>query len=259
MGFKVCTRPVGGGYPLLASRGCPEFCTYCPHRILAGYRMRSIANIVDEMERLCDQVSRPYVIFRDPLFTEQRDRVVELCDEIMRRGLKLTFEAETRLDRLDVALLDKLHAAGFRAMSFGVESSDPTTLKKSGRRPVPLVPGAIAILRAHRQRTRGKRMLVGPDFTDHGFVFHQPDGSWLTPGVVSQTFLRRVGRYELPRLTLHGLRHTWATLALERGIHPRVVQERLGHSTIAITLGIYSHVSPTLHDEAAQLIADVML
>lgn len=137
MGFKLFTRPVGGGYPLLASRGCPEFCTYCPHRILAGYRMRSIANIVDEMERLCDQVSRPYVIFRDPLFTEQRDRVIELCDEILRRGLTLTFEAETRLDRLDVELLDKLHAAGFRAMSFGVESLDPATLKKSGRRPIP--------------------------------------------------------------------------------------------------------------------------
>ena len=137
MGFKFFTRPVGGGYPLLASRGCPEFCTYCPHRILAGYRMRSIANIVDEMERLCSRVSRPYVIFRDPLFTEQRDRVIELCDEIKRRGLNLTFEAETRLDRLDVELLDKLHAAGFRAMSFGVESLDPATLKKSGRRPIP--------------------------------------------------------------------------------------------------------------------------
>ena len=137
MGFKFFTRPVGGGYPLLASRGCPEFCTYCPHRILAGYRMRSIANIVDEMERLCDRVSRPYVIFRDPLFTEQRERVVELCDEIQRRGLNLTFEAETRLDRLDVDLLDRLHAAGFRAMSFGVESLDPATLKKSGRRPIP--------------------------------------------------------------------------------------------------------------------------
>jgi len=137
MGLKVFTRPVGGGYPLLASRGCPEFCTYCPHRILAGYRMRSIANIVDEMERLCDRVSRPYVIFRDPLFTEQRERVVELCDEIKRRGLNLTFEAETRLDRLDVDLLDRLYSAGFRAMSFGVESLDPATLKKSGRRPIP--------------------------------------------------------------------------------------------------------------------------
>jgi radical SAM superfamily enzyme YgiQ (UPF0313 family) len=136
-GIKWSSRPVGGGYPLLASRGCPEFCTYCPHRILAGYRARSISNIVDEIERLCDQVKRPYVIFRDPLFTEQRDRVLELCDEIQARGLTLTFEAETRLDRLDVELLDRLYAAGFRAMSFGVESLDPATLKKSGRRPIP--------------------------------------------------------------------------------------------------------------------------
>jgi anaerobic magnesium-protoporphyrin IX monomethyl ester cyclase len=137
LGIQWSSRPLGGGYPLLASRGCPEFCTYCPHRILAGYRSRSIANIVDELERLCDQVRRPYVIFRDPLFTEQRDRVVALCDEIRARGLTLTFEAETRLDRLDVELLDQLYEAGFRAMSFGVESLDPQTLKKSGRRPIP--------------------------------------------------------------------------------------------------------------------------
>jgi anaerobic magnesium-protoporphyrin IX monomethyl ester cyclase len=137
LGIKWSSRPVGGGYPLLASRGCPEFCTYCPHRILAGYRTRSIANIADELERLCDQFHRPYVIFRDPLFSERRDRCVELCDEIEARGLKLTFEAETRLDRLDVALLDKLYDAGLRAMSFGVESLSPATLKRSGRRPIP--------------------------------------------------------------------------------------------------------------------------
>jgi radical SAM superfamily enzyme YgiQ (UPF0313 family) len=136
-GIKWSSRPVGGGFPLLASRGCPEFCTYCPHRILAGYRARSIANIVDEIERLCDQVRRPYVIFRDPLFTEGRDRVLALCDAIRARRLSFTFEAETRLDRLDEALLDRMYDAGFRAMSFGVESLDPATLKRSGRRPIP--------------------------------------------------------------------------------------------------------------------------
>jgi len=128
-GIRWFTRPIGGGYPLLASRGCPEFCTYCPHRILAGYRARSIANIADELERLCDQHPRPYVIFRDPLFSEQRDRCLELCDEIAARGLSLTFEAETRLDRLDVDLLNRLYAAGLRATSFGVESLDPATLR----------------------------------------------------------------------------------------------------------------------------------
>lgn len=90
-------------------------------------------------------------------------------------------------------------------------------------------------------------------------MFHQPDGGWLRPDAVSATFLRRVARHGLPRLTLDGLRHTWATLALEHGIHPRVVQERLGHSAIAITLGIYSHVSPTLDDEAAEIVAAAVL
>jgi radical SAM superfamily enzyme YgiQ (UPF0313 family) len=136
-GIKWWSRPLGGGFPLLASRGCPEHCTYCPHRILAGYRARSIANIADELERLCDQKRRPYVVFRDPLFSEQRDRCFELCDAIQTRGLALRFEAETRLDRLDVELIDTLYAAGLRAMSFGVESLDPVTLKKSGRRPIP--------------------------------------------------------------------------------------------------------------------------
>ncbi|MGH9110990.1 MAG: tyrosine-type recombinase/integrase [Acidimicrobiales bacterium] len=76
---------------------------------------------------------------------------------------------------------------------------------------------------------------------------------------MSASFLCRQAKLDLPRLALKGLRHTWATLALEQGIHPRVVQERLGHSTISITLGIYSHVSPTLHDEAASQIAGLFL
>ncbi len=123
-----------------------------------------------------------------------------------------------------------------------VTIGEPKT--KSGRRSIALDDATVAVLRDHRKAMLEERMLVGPDFADEGLVFHQPDGACLRPDAVSAQFLRRVERYGLERLTLHGLRHTWATLALEQGIHPRVVQERLGHSTIAITLGIYSHVSP---------------
>jgi integrase len=104
-----------------------------------------------------------------------------------------------------------------------------------------------------------QRLLVGSGFTDNDLVFHNPDGACLHPDAVSAMFLRRVQSYGLPRLTLHGLRHTWATLALEQGVHPRVVQERLGHANIAITLDIYSHVSPILHDEAAELVARLVM
>ena len=138
-----------------------------------------------------------------------------------------------------------------------VAIGEPKTLR--GRRSVKLDTATVTTLRALRHRMNEERLLVGPDYADQDLVFHHPDGSWLRPESVSATFARRVSSYDLPQLTLHGLRHTWATLALEQGIHPRVVQERLGHSTIAITLGIYSHVSPTLHDEAAQTVADLML
>lgn len=130
-------RPVGGSFPVLASRSCPEFCTYCPHRILATYRERSARNIVDELEYLTTIQRRPYVVFRDPLFTDNRDKALALCDEILSRRLDLRFECETRLDHLDEPLLRQMRRAGLAAISFGVETTSGDTLKKSGRRATP--------------------------------------------------------------------------------------------------------------------------
>lgn len=130
-------RPAGGALPVLASRSCPEFCTYCPHRIQSPWRARSVGNILDELSYLQETRGRLHIVFRDPLFTQERDRVRDLCDGISSRGLSHTFECETRLDRLDHELLTTMHRAGLRAMSFGVESLAPSTLKKVGRRPIP--------------------------------------------------------------------------------------------------------------------------
>jgi integrase len=171
----------------------------------------------------------------------------------MRRGEALGLRW-TDLD-LDVGRLRVVQTViQMRSM---VAIGEPKTAR--GRRPIALDKATVAVLREHRRKMLEKRLLVGPDFDDHSFVFHQADGSWLHPDAVSEMFLRRVNSYGLPRLSLHGLRHTWATLALEQGIHPRVVQERFGHSTISITLGMYSHVGPTLHDEAAETIAGLVL
>jgi anaerobic magnesium-protoporphyrin IX monomethyl ester cyclase len=130
-------RPVGGSLPVLASRSCPEFCTYCPHRIQSPYRSRSVTNILDELSYLDDLRGPVHVVFRDPLFSQDRDRVIALCDGIRARRLVHTFECETRLDRLDEELLAIMQAAGLRAMSFGVEAVSAATLKQVGRRPIP--------------------------------------------------------------------------------------------------------------------------
>jgi len=124
-------------FPILSSRSCPEFCTYCPHRITAPYRARSAENVVAEIEEICARHPRPYLIFRDPLFSEERERSTGIAEGILRKNLKVRFECETRLDDLDKNLLDLLHRAGLNTITFGVESVDPATLKRVGRRPIP--------------------------------------------------------------------------------------------------------------------------
>jgi len=123
--------------PVLSSRSCPEFCTYCPHRITASYRSRSAENVVAELEHIHRKYGKTHFLFRDPLFTEERERSIAIAEGILRSQLSIQFECETRLDDLDKHLLDLLYRAGLRTITFGVESVNPITLKKVGRRPIP--------------------------------------------------------------------------------------------------------------------------
>lgn len=131
-------RPTAQIFPVLSSRSCPEFCTYCPHRITASYRARTPDNVVAELEYLCSRFGKVDLIFRDPLFTQQRERSSAMAEQIIRKRLPVHFECETRLDDLDEELLEHLYEAGLRSITFGVESLDPATLKKVGRRVIPM-------------------------------------------------------------------------------------------------------------------------
>ena len=123
--------------PMLTSRSCPEHCTYCPHRITASFRARSESNVLDELSELCAQHERVHVVIRDPLFTLDRERCFRIAEGIRARGLRLTFECETRMDDLDEELIRSLHAAGLREIGFGVESIEPVTLRRVARRVIP--------------------------------------------------------------------------------------------------------------------------
>jgi integrase len=127
-----------------------------------------------------------------------------------------------------------------------------------GRRTVELDPETVAALREHRKRQAGERLLMGAGFTDHGLVFGMPDGRPLHPERFSRTFSRQTAHAGLPPIRLHDLRHTWATLALQNGVHPKIVQERLGHANVSITLDVYSHVSEGLHSDAASRVASMI-
>jgi len=124
-------------FPMLTSRSCPEHCTYCPHRITASFRERSVASVIAEMTELCELSPNPHIKIRDPLFTLNRERCFQISEEIVARGLRLTFECETRMDDLDERLIRAMRAAGLREISFGVESPDPVVLKRVARRHIP--------------------------------------------------------------------------------------------------------------------------
>ncbi|MEX2080937.1 MAG: site-specific integrase, partial [Dehalococcoidia bacterium] len=132
--------------------------------------------------------------------------------------------------------------------------STPKT--KAGRRSVYLDQGTVSALRGHRTRQVEERTALGIPWPSAGdLVFAKPDGSPLNPDGFSDRFDRLVTRSRLPRITPHGLRHTHATLALQAGISPKVVSERLGHSNVGITLDTYSHVIPALEEAAAERVA----
>jgi len=93
---------------------------------------------------------------------------------------------------------------------------------------------------------------------DSRLVFTQENGAALDPESVSRYWRQAVRKWMLPPIRLHDLRHTHATLALQAGIHPKVVSERLGHATVSITLDTYSHAIPAMQEEAAALIAGLV-
>ncbi len=126
----------------------------------------------------------------------------------------------------------------------------PKTAK--GRRTISLDAAPVAALREHRKRQAAERLLMGTGWADRGLVFCRVDGGLLHPERFSRSFGDRVRQLGLQKVRLHDLRHGWATMALGAGVHPKVVQERLGHANIGVTLDVYSHVTADLHDHAAE-------
>lgn len=127
-----------------------------------------------------------------------------------------------------------------------------------GRRTIALDDTTIAVLRGHRRAQDAERLLMGTAYEDHDLAFCREDGTPIWPRSLTRAFAGSVNTANLPQIRLHDLRHTHATLALQAGVHPKVVQERLGHATISITLDVYSHAIPAMQEDAANRVADLV-
>ena len=126
---------------------------------------------------------------------------------------------------------------------------DPKTAK--GRRLVSLTPSTALMLRSLRERQQAHGLLLGYIVNEDSQVFRYHDGRPILPRGFSGAFTKCMHRAGLEGYRLHDSRHAHATLMLRQGVHPKIVQERLGHAKVETTLNIYSHVTPGLQAAAA--------
>lgn len=147
--------------------------------------------------------------------------------------------------------------------TYALESPKTARSKRS----VPITEANAAILAAHRKAQVAEMLAAGEHWTRNDFVFPGPTGAFDTDRYARRRWLRAVDRVnrilageqakiaasdrqKLPGIRLYDTRHTHATLLLKAGVHPKVVQERLGHASITITLDTYTHVLPDMQEEA---------
>ena len=137
------------------------------------------------------------------------------------------------------------------------ELKEPKTQR--GRRTVTISAATAVLFQQHRRSQVEERLKLGPEYTDRSFVFAASNGSPLDWRVLVQRhFNKLIKASGLPRIRPYDLRHTSATLLLGEGVNVKVVSERLGHASAALTLDVYAHVTPDMQDEAADRMQKVL-
>ena len=130
-----------------------------------------------------------------------------------------------------------------------------TTPKARSQRQLLLATSTAKVLWDHQKRQQLERECASVAWVESGYVFVDEGGAPLLPQRLTKMFATAIARVDVPKIRLHDVRHTMATTALEAGVHPKVVQEQLGHATIAVTMDIYSHIPQAVRRESAGRIA----
>lgn len=168
----------------------------------------------------------------------------------MRRGELLALRwQDLDLDRGTLAVRRTMAEDMQRKWTYGEPKS------AAGRRAITVPAPMVASLKAHRARQNERRLALGEGWNDAGLVFDRGDGTPYNPVRISNSFRALNARLGLPRIRFHDLRHTAATLMMADGVHPKIVQERLGHSKVSMTLDRYSHVTESMQRDAADRLA----
>jgi len=211
-------------------------------------------------QNVCDLVKPPrYVAPEQHALTEEQARLLlhvakghrlEVLLNLalvtgMRRGELIGLKwSDIDLERRSLQVRRTVDRIG----TYGFVESEPKTAK--GRRQIILPPFLVDLLKQHRTRQREARLKAGATWHEQGIVFCTSVGTFMQAEHLREYFQRLLKEAGLPHMRFHDLRHSTATILLAQGVNPKVVQELLGHSHINVTLGIYGHVTPSMHGEA---------
>ena len=134
--------------------------------------------------------------------------------------------------------------------------TQPKSAKSS--RTIALTPSTILMLKEYQEQQRLERDMSGNLLTDNDLVFSNLEGKPLRPNTITRAWTMLSAKCGLKVIRFHDARHTHASLMLKQGIHPKVVQERLGHSSIQMTIDTYSHVAPGIQEAAAKRFDEIL-
>jgi integrase len=137
----------------------------------------------------------------------------------------------------------------------GYEHKEEEPKTKSSKRTIPLPDFALEALQKHRVQQLEMR-LKAPEWEDKGLVFPNDKGGYLWVDPLRKQLKKLLREAGLPAIRFHDLRHSAATILLAMGVNAKVIQERLGHSHISITLGVYGHVTESMQREAITKLDD---
>ncbi|MBI2862918.1 MAG: site-specific integrase [Chloroflexi bacterium] len=249
---------------------------FCSQKLAEGLSLRTVQYLRAIIHRSLDQALRWGLIARNPadLVDPPRPRTQEIKPLTLEQTARLLETAKPgrfyalyvlaittglrqgELLGLKWADLDIATATLYvrqqlgRTKAEGLKLGEPKTAK--GRRSVALPVVALNALREHRRAQLEERLLAGSEWKDSDLVFVNHFGGPLErQNILRRSFVPLLEKAGLPRIRFHDLRHSAATLLLSQGVSAKVIQERLGHSQISVTMDVYAYVLPNLQREAA--------
>jgi integrase len=219
-------------------------------------------------QNVCDQVKPPrYTAPEQHALTEEQARHLLDVAQEHRLEVVLTLALVTGMRRGEIIGLKwsdidpgkkTLHVRRTvsRVGKLGLVISEPKTAK--GKRQITLPDFLLDLLKQHRTHQRETRLKAGTTWHEQDIVFSTSLGTFMDPDYLRKRFQRLLRDIGMPQMRFHDLRHSTATILLAAGVPAHVVQELLGHSHISTTLGIYGHVTPSMHEGAVNKLGNIL-